>query len=442
MKQKNNSKKILIEYLQSHAGKDIPRDEIISQLGISKSRLSELINELCDDGYEIVTPPRSGIVRLESSPEAAPDITREDVRQWLIILALSRLGHATYIELVRSILSITDSAYLENEIDTGDNYTPTDIMNYLEEHSPSTADDIRQFLPLATLRKDLKKLTASGFVEKSESNDKGRKSTVYSISGKSPTILFENSNEISRFMDFYDNFRDSLSNKEPLESLHEKAAVICGWESFDRAARIYGKSNRMTNDQLEHLKKFIEYPYTTKTLHINYSSGDTELDVDSGLLFYSVETNHFYLLCRNTATEIIKPLRLDRIKSVQEGETENKCYGSSEFLNIYEEMFSAAFEEKKHVKVLFDDFGNIKERLELLHKKRKHSQLYEIKPRPDVPYSIVYEDDIRGMSDFSRYLRSFGSSAIVVEPAELRDQMIASNQKILNNYGVTIDENK
>lgn len=169
-----------------------------------------------------------------------------------------------------------------------------------------------------------------------------------------------------------------------------------------------------------------------------------EITISSGLLFYSVETNCFYLLCMNMETKSIMPLRLDHIEDIKEGTEKNKKYRSTEFINMYDEMFSAAFEpEKTHVKILFQDFGNIRERLSALHSKRKFSKLYDISPlSEEIPHSIVYEDDLRGVSSFSRFLRSFGSSALVLEPSSLQNFMINSNQLILKNYEVTTDENQ
>jgi predicted DNA-binding transcriptional regulator YafY/biotin operon repressor len=446
MKERNNAKELLIEYLLSNEGRDIPREEIISQTGISKSRLSELINDIRADGYEIITPKRSGIVRLEAAHKIVPDITSRDVRQWLIILVLSKLEKATYMELICSILSISDRAYLYDKIVTDEKYSDMDIMKYLQDYNSGAKDDIDYFLPLPTLRKDLHALIESGFVDKKRMQYKGGIHVVYSLSEKSPAVLFESEGELCAFLMFYDNFKRSLSNTEPLESLYKKAASIYDWESYDSTTHIYGRSNHIDKNQLDHLNNFIKYPYKTKTLQINYFSreGEIDLNIAPGLLFYSIETNCFYLLCTNTTNQDIMQLRLDRIKSIHEGQTQNENYRASNFLTMYEEMFSAAFDSKKtHVKVLFQDFGNTKERLVSLHSKRKRSKLYEIKPpTDDIPHSIVYEDDIRGLSDFSRFLRSFGSSAIVLEPSELRDSMIEKNQKILKNYKEVINENK
>lgn len=446
MKKKNNGKEVLINYLLTKSDTDIARATIIQETGISKSRLSELINEIRSDGYEIITPNRSGIVRLESKKSINHDITPKEVRQWLIILALSKLRTATYIELVCAILSIMDNAYLYEKITINDNYSDMNILEYLEEFNPGAKYDIDQYLPLPTFRKDLHSLIKDGFVDKKRLPYKEGIHVVYSISEKAPAILYESENELYDFMTFYDNFKASLSHTEPLESLYRKCTLIYDWESYDTNAQIYGKSNHINQNQLKHLQNFVQYPYKTKALVINYLSrnGAMEITISSGLLFYSIETNCFYLLCQNMNDQSIMQLRLDHIASIREGAEKNKNFRSPSFMKIYEEMFSASFEpEKSHVKVLFQDFGNIKERLTVLHSERKFSKLYEIEPiSDDLPHCIVYEDDLRGLSAFSRFLRSFGSSALVLEPSHLRELMIQSNRKILQNYEENVDENK
>lgn len=392
------------------------------------------------------TPNRSGIVRLETEKNINTDITPKEVRQWLIILTLSKLGIATYIELICGILSIADSVYLYNGISTDDNYSDMDILEYLKEYNSGVKYDIDQNLPLPTFRKDLQALIQDGLIEKKRVQYKGGIHVIYSISEKSPAVLFESEDELFDFMTFYDTFKNSLSNMKPLETLYKKCANIYDWASYDSAAQIYGKSNRIDKQQLKYLNDYIKYPYKTKTLKLNYLARDgaMELIIASGLIFYSVETNCFYLLCSNMDTKSIMSLRLDRIASIREGDEKNKIYRSNTFLNIYEEMFSASYEpEKTHVKVIFQDFGNIRERLSALHNKRKFSKLYDISPlSEEIPHSIVYEDDLRGLSAFARYLRSFGSSALVVEPSSLQALMIRSNRLILKNYEVLTDENK
>lgn len=444
MKKKNKGKEVLIDYLLSRPGENITRDTIIKDTGISKSRLSELINEIRSDGYEIITPNRSGIVRLETTGVITSDITPKEVRQWLILLALSKLGSATRIELIYAILSIADSIYWYEGTTTENNYSDMKILKYLEKYNPAAKQDIVQYLPLPTFRKDLHDLIQNGFIDMKRCLYKNGTHFVYSISEKAPTILFVSEDTLYEFVVFYDNFKSFPSNTEPLESLYKKSTYIYDWDS-DAAIQMYGKLNRIDKEQLICLNNFVKYPYKTKTLHINYRShtGLMDITIASALLFYSVETNCFYLLCVNTNSKDIIQLRLDRIVSILEGKAQNNIYRSQTFLDIYEEMFSSSFErEKSHVKVIFEDFGNIRERITALHNKRRFSKLYDIEPPDkDIPHCIVYEDDLRGISDFSRYLRSFGSSALVLEPSCLKKLMIKSNQQILNNYEGITDEN-
>ena len=135
-------------------------------------------------------------------------------------------------------------------------------------------------------------------------------------------------------------------------------------------------------------------------------------------------------------------LRLDRICSACGEAKKNDQYRSPEFMTLYETMFSTAYDpETYHVKVLFEDFGNISERLDVLHKKRIHSKLYRTDYiSPDIPHTIVYEDDLRGLYDFARFLRGFGKCAIVLEPDILRDIMMDSYKKVIKNYGIDPDE--
>ncbi len=440
MAKKNNSKNILIEYLVSNSDLQITRDEIISNTGISKSRLSELINDLRSDGYDILTPNRSGTVQLNTSKSLVQNITPKDVRQWIILFSLSKLGAATYIELVCSILSIIDSTYLYDKIETETNYSDMDILEYLNDFNSAAKKDIDFYLPLPTFRKDLNSLINLGLVDKKRTMYKEGMHIIYSISEQSPSMLFESEDELYDFMMYYDNFKKSLSNNTVLDSLYSKISNIYDWESYDGVTHIYGKANSIDYAQLNHLNQFIKHPYKTKSLEIKYLSqkGELNLTINAGLLFHSVETNCFYLLCRNVLNSEIMQLRLDRMLDIKDSNDKNDYFRAAEVLSIYEEMFSGSYEPQKvHVKILFQNFGNIKEKLSSLNSKRKYSKLYEIEQiDPEIPHTIVYEDDIRGLSAFSRFIRSFGSSALVLEPLELKEALILSNQKVLENYEV------
>jgi len=435
MKSKANSKQILIDYLIENKGKDILRESIINDTGVSKSRLSELINELRADGYEISSPNRSGIVRLEGNDTLIKSFSNKQVRQWLILLVLSKdeNSQATYSEIIGKLLSLADSSYMYEELNFDENYSDMDIIEYLNSNDIFLMEDINQFLSIPTLRKDLAELCRLGLIERNRVQYKNGIHVVYTLTEKSPRILFESEDELYDFMIFYDNCKDST-----LESIQKKASEIYDWDTYDTATQIYGKSTHIDKSQLDALNRFISCSYKERSLHIEYTgvNGPISLQINSGLLFYSMETSCFYLLCFNVTENMIAQLRLDRISFIEELPEKNPSYRSPEIMRIYEEMFSAAYSPTiSHVKVLFQDFGNISERVKSLHQKRKNSKLYTLEtPIEEIPHTLVYEDDIRGLSAFSRYIRSFGSSALVIEPKELQDILKNSFSRILANY--------
>ena len=434
MSKKNNAKELLINYLLSNKGTDILRESIISDTGISKSRLSELINELRSDGYEISTPNRSGIVRLESSDILIENFSNKHIRQWLILLILSKDLRATFSEIIGGLLSLADSSYMYENINFDENYSDMDIIEYLKSNNRTLIEDINQFLSIPTLRKDLSELCGLGLIERKRVQYKDGIHVVYTLTEKAPRILFESEDELYDFMIFYDNCKDST-----LESIQSKASNIYDWDTYDTATQIYGKSTHIDKAQLSALNRFISYQYKEKTLRIEYSgiNGPISIQINSGLIFYSMETSCFYLLCFNNTENMIAQLRLDRITYIEVLSEKNPSYRSPEIMRIYNEMFSASYSPTlSHVKVIFQDFGNISERIKSLHQKRKNSKLYTLEtPIDGIPHTLVYEDDIRGLSAFSRYIRSFGSSALVIEPKELQDNLKNSFSRILANYG-------
>lgn len=97
-------------------------------------------------------------------------------------------------------------------------------------------------------------------------------------------------------------------------------------------------------------------------------------------------------------------------------------------------MFGPGFnKEVYHVKVLYSDsYNNIKTRFDNLSSIREYATIREIgNPPDDCPYKYVYEDNIRGLEDFARFLRSFGSSVLALEPPELTKKMVYTYNRII-----------
>jgi len=450
MNKKSASKKKLIEYLNAHLNEDLSRAAIIEDTGISKSRLSELINSLRSDGYPIVTPNRSGIVRLDSASKIVRESTTKAIRQWLIILSLSVSKESSFIRIISFLMSILDTFYLDS-ISFENCYTDMDILHYLEDNNIELKDDLCTYLPIPTLRKDLSELCDRGYVVKKRiASGKGNNSrTVYHLSDTSPRILQycdtkpsagdkkihrttrQNTEKISEFLYYSENHRDSFP--VPLKAFCDKLYSLYDWDPDNSLIRSFGKSNHIDAEQLEHMQLLIRYPYMSKQLRIDYKGKKREIQV--GLVFYSTETAAFYILCRSPSSKKIDQLRIDQIRSIESTDKEHIFYDSPEIRKIYNEIFSVTYTKVLyHVEVLFQDFGNIKERIEELSTRRTNSNITILDPIDGIPHTILYQDEIRGLSDFARFLRSFGSSALVLKPRILQKMMKETCDQILANY--------
>lgn len=49
--------------------------------------------------------------------------------------------------------------------------------------------------------------------------------------------------------------------------------------------------------------------------------------------------------------------------------------------------------------------------------------------------SIILHDKVKGLSEFARWLRSYGDAAEVLEPESLRQKMALTGRKMLERYG-------
>jgi predicted DNA-binding transcriptional regulator YafY len=179
--------------------------------------------------------------------------------------------------------------------------------------------------------------------------------------------------------------------------------------------------------------------YKTNLIQIEYQNTKDEIRKASfavGLLFYSVETGSFYVLGKNLTKNRIESRRLDRLISVNTLPETNKEYAHKKYFKIYSEMFSAAYDNTAyHVKVLFQNYGNTYKRFTNLGNIREFASIRPIIHRPeDCPYDYVYEDTLRGLNDFARYLRSFGRAVLAIEPAELTEKMKFTYARVISKY--------
>ncbi len=83
-----------------------------------------------------------------------------------------------------------------------------------------------------------------------------------------------------------------------------------------------------------------------------------------------------------------------------------------------------------HVKIkIYNETGNILEKIRNDLSFRRETGTF--RQAGDV---IYYEDDVIGIKDFQRWVRSYGSSIVVIEPRELRDDILSRAREALSLY--------
>lgn len=133
-------------------------------------------------------------------------------------------------------------------------------------------------------------------------------------------------------------------------------------------------------------------------------------------------------------SKTLRLLNFEYITSVTETNSFNLEYNAQEYTKICNEMFSVSIEEPFQVKIFFKDELQIMNKVRHLHASRPFTS--SLKEHQN---GILYRDTIRGFYDFSRYLRGFGRSCKVIEPQRLRENLIASAQKLADEYRQILD---
>lgn len=440
---KKDYKQIVLNYLLQHADENINRNTLIADTGISKSRLSEILTSIRKDGYTITTPPRSGIIQLKQGKDQVilPSIKDNDIRQWLILFLLSRYGSLRFRDLVLKTLSIKeyDSEYTL-KIDDKKAYDDNSLIKSLRSHAESSGisdediDVASDYISITTLRKDLTDLRNKGLVTLKKGNK-----NIYKLTSKAPNIITISEDSLFEFCQKHEEYLSTTSELQPVKKAYNKIRKLIAWDSSEIKQRRFGKINQINEKQIRKFNDFISHPYKTNriTLHSEFNGKVRHDTVSVGLLFYSIENSVFYALCYNHTQKRIEADRLEYIDNIIDEKQKNAIYHTEEYYKIYNEMFGAGFDKNLyHVKVLVSDFGNTKTRFNNLATIRKYGSMRMINSSTKYcPYKYVYEDNIRGLDDFARYLRSFGYSVLALEPSELKEKMI-------NTYTWIIEKNK
>lgn len=388
-------RKNLLAYITEHGS--VSTRELQEVFQIKKATLSEDITALKAQGIPLQTP--RGFVTIETTDTTSAyyeAITDSTIRQWLILLILSQHKQAMTFQA---------------------------LFNNYEEHNG-------EYCSADTLHKDLQALQQNEYIRYNATNHS------YQLTAYNRYIM-PNSDELEPFCYKYAQQQEAHSSDLELKRFHRTAVILlCGFEEKDsykpsQNYMVHGKRSILDATSQHGFEKLCEHPYDTKVLNIRFQTrkGDRlSINLAIGLIVYSVEKNRLYLLGESSSGRTIIPI--DSIIEYRVTEEKNPVFLSRQYQDIFREMFSLSVDDAVAVRVRFDNYPFVRDKINQLHKQRPNSRM----EASEDTSTFIYTDQIRGVQDFSSYLRQFGKSAVVEEPDSLREQMLHSAEEVIAKY--------
>lgn len=148
----------------------------------------------------------------------------------------------------------------------------------------------------------------------------------------------------------------------------------------------------------------------------------------TGKLVYSMNQSKLYAMGKDDSGTL-RLLNFEYITSSAATDHPNLEYNAREYDRICREMFSVSVEKPFQVKIFFKDELQILNKVRCLQASRPSTSSLK-----EYQNGVLYQDTIRGFYDFARYLRGFGRSCKVIEPQCLRENLIASAQRLSEEY--------
>ena len=415
-------KRRIIEILKSaeymtlaDIGKALASDEG-SEEPVKKGAVNKYIESLRDEGYIIESLKNKGLrlIQDETMYMDTPDKEYElpdkgVITRWLILFLLSRYkGYMTY-EMIKEgfdekYYEIKDSV-LRKHLEELTN------LQYITEHG---VDDI------------------PGYYKYDNSQNK----IYYCITEAAPVPAFLEMDDIFNFNDYFSFGGGKRELGGEIESIIKKIKkVIPDLDNEHKAYEAKGRKNFLTPETKEKLDRFLKLPFKTDVLNVKYPVEGEMRDIifHTGLLVFCVEKNKFYLL--GESDDEIRILRLDKITEVEVKEkSANKVYETVKYRNMFEEAWAVSKNEPEEVEIWFEDIGHVREKMERLMKRRSATAAIVGKEEAAGKNWLVYRDTIIGVTDFLPFIRSLGSSAVLVKPEWASRLIMEKTKELVDKY--------
>lgn len=412
---KNRRLSILNDLLE----KPYSEDELQEKYSIERKTLKNDISALVSDGFDI---PRYS---KKNGGYALSDIQKELIRSKIEsagseVITTEKLRNSDIQKTIILLLLQQSKNYMDiNELIT--QYMKYFDVNEVGDHKKknSISNRVRNALEDETTG-----LISTGLVEKKENK--------YRITKQSPIYLVLSEEELMDIISAIETYGQTYILKDKLMKIHQKlqAVLYKNTESVSNGGFIVVGNVVNRNNNINRLLSIFEkIPYDKYGIEFNYNNKNIRFM--TGLVVYVSNKDKLYMIGK-TKRDKNKIIDVEKISGeiFVLKEVQNDIYKDDYYLDIYEEMFSISTEPLEHVRVEFDIYGNILKKFERLRDERKNASIIISADKK----MGIYEDNIRGIADFAKYLRRYGRSVRVLEPESLRKEMRNSITRLEQRY--------
>ncbi|NYE58837.1 helix-turn-helix transcriptional regulator [Carboxydothermus ferrireducens] len=189
-------------------------------------------------------------------------------------------------------------------------------------------------------------------------------------------------------------------------------------------------------EQQEMMQKIETAIYEKLKIKITYAipeenKNNTVVFNPAGLVYY--KHDGFWYLVGFEEQKLIKPeiIRIDHITSVLFEQKKAEIPEGFQIENFFKNRWGMDTGEEVKVKICFLPEANVIDKAQRELKARGFRGLKFLEDG-----SLLWEDRVAGVSDLLFWLRSFGSSVEVIEPRELRQEMVENIKRLMEFYEV------
>ena len=430
--EKTKRKEVILKLLSESEGKWVSIKQMIDEIERvegkrrAKSTISDNLDKLIEEGYPIERGGRKGF-RLSGDDgmlqyediTGYEMLTEKMVEAWLLLFWLNEeKGFFTFKRINDKYLS--DKIDMITDNDTG-------------------------------LRKRLDLLEEKGFITKSKKEDigvlltenqkaVGNGTCYYMISESAPLLTLISEDDALDFGYYYTDTGYAGELRESLGEINMKLDRV--FTDFPTECsgtyRTTGRLNKISDELMQKFESFLRLPFKSKAVCIDQKNTGVRT-IKTGLLIFSMDTNMIYLVGEQTdapqdsARRYIS-VRLEDIKKATESDIPNDIYESSLYMELYRKMIGVTTDDPEDVEIHFENQPYVRRKVEILQRLRSETAEVEYPPENDTDSWIIYRDRIIGLNSAMPYIRSFGSSVVVVQPERIRCQILEKTKEIIENY--------